>query len=401
MEPTNRPRMERLLVGNYRVLQNVELRQLRPLTLLVGPNGSGKSTVLDVFAFVQEAVNEGLGTAWHRRGGLRGIRSLGQMGPVTIEIAFTSAADSKQVTYRMELDEVDGEPFVRREWLRRPDPHTGIDIALDFTDGRGMVRVDWLAGAAQPMTLRPSVLALAVLGDIGDLGPLFETKNDIRSWYISTIESRMLRSVPISGAEPRLSPSGDNLPNVLRYLALERPDVYDMLVENLRRLVPEFDEARVEVAEDNRLLLKIGEKAFREPVLARFTSDGTLRLLAYYVVLGLAPSYGLIGLEEPELFIHPRLHHVVAEELRKAAERPQVLATTNSPHLVDGLRLDELWTLYRDSDGFARAMRASDDRLLAAMVNNGGLLGDLWMEGFFGVGDPLTRGGRSRDRAAG
>jgi predicted ATPase len=381
------------------VLRDVELQSLSPLTFFVGPNGSGKSTVLDVFAFVKEAVDEGLSVAWNRRGGMRGIRSREQTGPVTIEITFTTPGVSGQATYRVKLDEVDGEPFVRREWLRRPDPGAGVDIALDLTDGRGMAQVDDLSPTQ--MTVRPSVLALAALGDLGVFGPIVLTKGDIRSWYVSTLESRMLRSVPISGAEWRLTPSGDNLPNVLRYVALERPDLYAELVENVRRLVPEFDEPRVEVSEDNRLLLKIGEKAFREPVLAAFASDGTLRLLAYLAVLGLAEGYGLIGLEEPEIFLHPRLHYVLAEELRRAAERTQVLVTTHSPHLVDGLKIDELWTLYRDTDGFARAVRAADEPRLTAMVNSGGLLGDLWMEGFFGVGDPLTRGGRPHDRAAG
>ena len=390
-------RVERLAVKNYRVLRDVEFHDLSPLSFLVGPNGSGKSTVLDVLAFLQEAVNEGLSVAWHRRGGLHGIRSLERTGPVEVTITYSSSTTDGPATYHVELDEVGGEPVVVRElleWPGRGGP------SLDLTRGRGTATDDY-TGSRHPITMRTSVLALAALGDVEDYIAVNHTKDDIRSWHVSTLESRMLRSVPANGAQPRLTPSGDNLANVVRYLAQERPDVLTELVHKLRQLVPQFDEPRAEVSEDNRLLLKIGELAFREPVLARFASDGTLRLLAYYVVLGLAESYGLIGLEEPDSFLHPRLHYGLAEELRRAAEQTQVIVTTHSPHLVDGLRPHELWVLYRAEDGFARAVRAADDPRLTAMVDAGGLLGDLWMEGFLGVGDPLTREGRPRGQATG
>ncbi len=389
-------RIERLAVKNYRVLRDVEFHDLSPLSFLVGPNGSGKSTVLDVLAFLQEAVSDGLGAAWHRRGGLHGIRSIGQDGPVEISVAYQAPGAVDLATYRVELDEVDGEPLVVRERLESPGH--GLVGSLDVTEGRGVVR---RGEEQQLISIRPTALALGTLGEVKDYAAVYRAKDHLLSWHVSTLESRMLRSVPANGAQPRLTPSGDNLANVVRYLEQEHPDVLTELVGKLRRLVPLFDRPRSEVSEDNRLLLMIGELAFREPVLARFASDGTLHLLACYVVLGLAENYGLIGLEEPDSFLHPRLHYGLAEELRLAAEQTQVLVTTHSPHLVDGLRPQELWVLYRDDDGFARAVRAADNPRLTAMVDAGGLLGDLWMEGFVGVGDPLTRQGRPRGQAGG
>ena len=54
------PRVEYLRVQNYRVLRDVEFKNLTPLTVLLGPNGSGKSTVFDVFAFLSECFTDGL-----------------------------------------------------------------------------------------------------------------------------------------------------------------------------------------------------------------------------------------------------------------------------------------------------------------------------------------------------
>ena len=45
-------RVESLRIRNYRALQDVEIKDITPLTVLLGPNGSGKSTIFDVFNFL-------------------------------------------------------------------------------------------------------------------------------------------------------------------------------------------------------------------------------------------------------------------------------------------------------------------------------------------------------------
>ena len=81
-------RIEYLRVQNFRALQDVELKAVTPLTVLLGPNGSGKSTVFDVFAFLAECFESGLRRAWDRRGRARELKTRGSEGPVTIEIKY-------------------------------------------------------------------------------------------------------------------------------------------------------------------------------------------------------------------------------------------------------------------------------------------------------------------------
>ncbi len=61
--------------------------------------------------------------------------------------------------------------------------------------------------------------------------------------------------------------------------------------------------------------------------------------------------------------------------------------------LVNGLRPDEVWVLYRDTRGYTQGRRAADMEGIHEFVDAGGKLGHLWMEGFFEVGDPLTAQG--------
>ena len=100
-----------------------------------------------------------------------------------------------------------------------------------------------------------------------------------------------------------------------------------------------------------------------------------------------------IGIEEPENFLHPRLLPELAEECRAACQRTQLFVTTHSPFFLDALRPEEVRVLWRDEAGHTHAERVADLGRVQEFVREGAQLGDLWMEGQFGVGDPLTRHG--------
>jgi predicted ATPase len=154
-----------------------------------------------------------------------------------------------------------------------------------------------------------------------------------------------------------------------------------------------------EVMPDARLLLRIKDAPFSQPILAKFASDGTLKMLAYLVLLFDPEPPQLIGLEEPENYLHPRLLPELAEECREASGRAQLLVSSHSPFFVNALRPEEVWTLYRNEKGFTQARRSADMRGIRELVAEGGQLGDLWMEGYFDAGDPMTAsGGRKTGR---
>src|SRR6266702_4585346 len=96
-------RIERLRVQNYRVLRDLELKGIAPLTVLLGPNGSGKSTVFDVFAFLSECFTEGLRRAWDRRGRFKELRSRGTEGPIVFEIKYRERPNTPIITYHLAI----------------------------------------------------------------------------------------------------------------------------------------------------------------------------------------------------------------------------------------------------------------------------------------------------------
>jgi predicted ATPase len=178
---------------------------------------------------------------------------------------------------------------------------------------------------------------------------------------------------------------------VIQYLHETHPDHLDKnIFEPLRRWVPRLDSVIPQELPDGRLLLQLKDAPFKQPILARFASDGTLKMLAYLVLLHDPNPPRFIGVEEPENFLHPRLLRPLADECRNASALTQLLVTTHSPFFLDGLQAREVRILYRDEHGFTQAKRAADVAGIAAFMAKGATLGELWMEQRFGVGDPLA-----------
>ena len=388
------PRIQKLVVKNYRVLQDLTLHDLTPLTTLLGPNGSGKSTVFDVFAFLSEAFTDGLRKAWDRRNRGHEIRSRGASGPIVIEVQYRESPGSRLITYRLSVDEVNGSPVVVEELLRwSTSPGRGRPTnILNFSRGSGTVVDDVTFERSTETLASADLLAVSTLGQLSRHPRAAALRRFITGWYLSYLSADSTRGVPESGPQERLSQTGDNLPNVIQYLGEQHPDRLRDILDALARRIPRLERVQTELLADGRLLLQLKDAPFDEPILSKFVSDGTLKMLAYLTVLYDPAPAQLVGIEEPENQLHPKLLLPLAEEAREAANRCQVLVTTHSPFFVDGLRPEELWVLYRGEDGYSRAARASDMSRVTAQVRAGGLLGSLWMEGYFEVGDPMRSG---------
>ena len=175
----------------------------------------------------------------------------------------------------------------------------------------------------------------------------------------------------------------------------------DRIFEVLARRVPRLERVLAEPMPDGRLLLRLKDAPFERPVLSRFASDGTLKMLAYLVVLYDPEPPQFIGVEEPENFLHPRLLPELAEECRKATARSQLLVTTHSPFFLNAARPDDVRVLYRDEMGYTQVVRVSEIQGVAEFIEAGASLGHLWIEGHFGVGDPLVDAGGPRRKGEG
>lgn len=391
------PRIEYLKVQNFRALRDLEFKNLTPLTVLLGPNGSGKSTVFDVFAFLSECFEQGLRRAWDRRGRGRELKTRGNGGPVSIELKYREPG-YPLITYHLSIDETGTSPVVVDEWLQWRRGKDGKPFRfLEYREGRGRAVSGELPDEEDERVEVPlsasDLLAVNALGQFAGHPRVNALREFITGWYVSYLSAESARGQPEAGPQERLTKGGDNLPNVVQFLAEQHPERLEEVFTVLRRRVPRVERVMAETMPDGRLLLQIKDAPFSHPVLARFASDGTLKMLAYLVLLYDPCPPAFIGMEEPENFLHPRLLPELAEECRRASERTQMLVTTHSPFFLNALRPEEVRVLWRDERGYTRTQRVCDLPGVPQFVKEGALLGQLWTEGQFGVGDPLVNEG--------
>lgn len=367
------------------------------LTVFLGPNGSGKSTVFDVFAFLSECFFVGLRAAWDRRGRFKDLRTRGEQGPIEIEIQYRERPYESLSTYHLSIDEGPKGPFVAEEWLAGKDQRLRPCRFLIFREGIGGVFSEGDPGDWSHERLSsPEAIAVNALGQLERYPRVAALRRFITGWYLSNLSAESPRGSVEAGPQERLSPTGENLANVVQYLKEQHPKRLAEVLRSLAKRVPRLESVTVDVVPDGRLLLQVKDAPFEQPVPARFASEGTLKLLAYLTILYDPDPPPLIGIEEPENFLHPRLLPDLAEECRQATARTQLLVSSHSPFFVNALRADEVWVLYRDERGYTQTRRAADMQGIPEFLSEGALLGDLWLEGHFEAGDPLVRSGGSK-----
>ncbi len=398
MATSSPARIEYLKVENYRALRSVELKGLTGLTVLLGPNGSGKSTIFDAFSFLSECFNFGLRHAWDRRGRARELRTRGQDGPVVFQIKYREKRSLPLITYHLAINETSQGPIVEEEWLRWKRGRYGAPFRfLDYRNGAGQAVSGEMPDEDDErieIPLRsPDLIAVNTLGQFAEHPRVAALREFITDWYVSYLSVDATRSQPDAGPQERLSKTGDNLANVIQYLEEQHPERLALVFKKLSERVPRLEKVLAEPMPDGRLLLRLKDLPFEQPVLSRFASDGTLKMLAYLVMLYDPKPPRFIGIEEPENFLHPRLLPELAEECRAATQSSQLMVTTHSPFLLNSMTPDEVRVLYRDETGFTRAVRASEIQGIREFVEAGASMGQLWLEGRFGLGDPLVNGG--------
>ena len=359
-ETPTRPKVliTRLRAVNFRSLADVEV-ELAPLTVFVGPNASGKSNILDTLRFIRDAVGSGLQQAIDRRGGMSAIRRWSQKGrPYDVTLEITLKGTNWQALYSFTLgSERRGEFRVKRErcqinseerdfafeisngkWLKYPEPHfdtlelakeVGEDLIAQMQrDLEELPQNELFLPRAAFLLAQPAYTMLwAALRDMG-----------FYNLYPTAFREPAKPTTPYP-----LRDDGSNLTSTLRALRRKHRNAHQRIVEFLQAAVPGVEDVSVKqvggylVAQIHRQVVaeRKGHVRLRRPTFdLTQESDGTLRLLALFTALFQQPPRTLIGIEEPELNIHPGALAVLRDAMQLASRESQILVTTHSPELL-------------------------------------------------------------------
>ena len=391
-------KIEKIKIENYKVYRNTEIRNLSNFSVFLGANGAGKSTLFDVFGFLSDALKANVKTALNKRGGYREVYSRDGEGPILFEIKFRNdkieGETQPLITYRLEIGFENGLPIITTEILSyrrggygRPyrflDFHRGEGTAIINEDEYSSSSSSTFQDRREQQTLdSPDILAIKGLGQFQKFKAISSFRRLLDDWYVSNFQIQEARNVEDVGFSEHLSTSGNNLAQVTRYIWENHRDVFDTILEKFRKRVPGVENVIAEETQDGRIVLKFKDNSFQDPFVARFVSDGTIKMFAYLVLLNDPVKHPLLCVEEPENYLHPELLPELAEEFREYADKGgQVFISTHSPDFVNALQPDELFWLQK-SNGATTIRKASEDATIKALYANGDKLGWLWREGY-------------------
>ncbi len=392
--------IQRIRIRNFRAFRDVEMRDVPRLAVLVGANGTGKSTLFSVFGFLRDAMDTDVRTALARLGGSRGldeVRSRNTDGPILVEVGYRLGPRRPLVTYSLSIGGSANRPVVERELLRyRRFQRGGPWHFLDFRNGQGYAvtnEQDEVEDATQlqrdhQVLKSPDLLAIKGLAQFERFPAVVALGELIERWHVSDFHISRTRPEQEVGYAEHLSREGENLSLVVDYLHSEHPEVFERILQTLAQRVPGITRVETKRTEEGRILLRFQDGAFESPFLARYVSDGTIKMLAYLALLYDPDPHPLLCVEEPENQLYPTLLWELAEEFRGYANRGgQVFVSTHSPDFLNAARLDEVFWL-RKEGGYTSVHRASEDAQVARYMQDGDQMGYLWKQGFFAGADP-------------
>jgi predicted ATPase len=324
--------IHRVTLRNYKSIAACKI-DLPRLAFLIGPNGSGKSNFLDSFRFVADSLKTSLDHALRDRGTIKEVRrrSGGHPNHFSIRLDFSLPdASSGHLSFRVGARK-DGGFEVQNEECKIQ--------AHDLREHFYHVRSGKVAATSLPMhpASLPDRLFLVAASGLPEFRPAFDALSSIEVYNLNPNEIKAMQK-PDAGE--LLRREGGNIASVFQNLD---PDHRRKVNQYLARIVKGLSEAQTKILGSQETIeFRQAVKGQKHPwtFLASSMSDGTLRAFGVLVAIfqnlrsaGLSPK--LIGLEEPEMALHPAASAVLLAALRQASQNSQILVTSHSPDLLD------------------------------------------------------------------
>jgi predicted ATPase len=384
--------------------------ELRPLNILIGPNGSGKSNFLELIRFLHYlpdkdpwsvVLSTGGVTEWIWKGVKNGrakssLSSSFYLGDIT---GGHSASNQRLFDHSIELEKYQASFRVNSEtigttgaeggrsrlfsWFERSGSQGEIHMRHGLSEA-GPVRFDLnldrsiLSQLSSPQ-LQPFGIGQA-LPELFEMAEFFEALEFHQDWEFGA-DLTVRDPVPVGQPIERLEEGGYNLAQMLAYYRDYDRLVYARILELMGKFYQPFEGLDVRLIATHLQVAIQEEGGFSTP--AYRLSDGTLRWLALLAILLNPRPAPVTCIDEPELGLHPDIIPTLADLLRDASTRTQLILTTHSQSLVECFSDDpESVCVCEKVDGATKIRRLNKDQLSSWLEDYS--LGQLWAKGEIG-----------------
>jgi predicted ATPase len=330
------PFIRSVTIRNYKSIAACNV-DLGALTFLVGPNGAGKSNFLDALRFVADALRTSLDHALRDRGTIREVRRRSGGHPNHFALRLDFQLPSGQIGhYAFRVGAKPGGAYEVQDEACRIEQESVLDPPHLFRVQSGRI----VEATVSPMPAAvPDRLLLVAASGIPAFRPVFDALSRIEIYNLSP---REIGAMQKPDAGDILRRDGSNAASVLQQLT---PNIRDKIRDHLARIVPSITDAEAKTLGSQETIefrQSVKGQAYPWRFLASAMSDGTLR--AFGILLAVfqsAPGRAgavaplLIGLEEPEVALHPAAASILLSALREGSHYCQTIVTSHSPDLLD------------------------------------------------------------------
>ncbi len=361
---------------NLRTIKSLTL-DLEGLTVLIGENGTGKSTILEGIELLRKAANPSFVDEFFQVHG--GFPSLLRSGESELKLGVTVRDGSNTLSWDATLIRLaSGGLLISREVMQ------GVE------DGKRRPTSGYESRSSSANRLK-----LGQLGERDSAAPLLDCLRRIQvytafetapSWAGQELKRPSpLRETHVFQPAERLARHGANIANAYHALKNEfGKEHWDETME-LVRLGLGDDVSDLGVRADpggGNVALTMWYRGQSEAVPVFSMSDGTLAYLGFVALFRLDSRAALIGFDEPENHLHPKLLMRVLSFFETLAKNRPVLLATHQDRLLDGLE---------DPASAARLLSLNAARELEVHRPDRGAL-DTWLEKYRGLGDVRAAG---------
>ncbi|BAZ84512.1 AAA family ATPase [Dolichospermum compactum] len=435
----DQPILKFIFTQNYKNLSLSQAVELKNLNIFIGSNGSGKSNFISTLKFLKDCLtsipDESRGiTSFEEaisRFGNDRILDNSVDSPAVIKLQY-GFSEILQYSSRIKSPILDIDLFVDRKKQKLtihqeslysgddlPNPESSPFYYYKFHDpklqniGKGVISVynqsEQKVGTHFEVldNIPANILGLNALSELLENSqnklittlttPAYKVRREliafISQWQFYNANNMDLHQ--IRNSEPKigvndiyLSTSGNNLPLVFENLTQKNIDFEDSINNAMKSILPKTRRLRSIRSGRLSLTLEWHFEDIKEPFYLTEMSDGTVRMLCWATILYSPILPSLLVIDEPELGLHVSWMPILAEWIKQAARKTQIIITTHSPDLLDHFTdcLENVYCFYsQDKTHFS--MKTLSHEILDQKLEEGWQLGDLYR-----VGDPTVGG---------
>lgn len=328
--------LNRVVLTNFKSIGHCDVSFAHPRSILVGPNDSGKSNFLDGLGFIADALRVSLEHAVRHRGGFSEIRCRTRMSDrIGVRVEASLRGASFRYSFTIGQTSRRDAQVLHEDCCVTDEGSTARKQYYSAEHGR-VVR----ANVQLPPVTSPDQLYLTRVASTEEFRPLYDALAGMRFYSLNPTE---IRKMPSPSSEQFLDRDGSNAASVLLALTNRSPKIKQRLDEYLNVIAPGIERVthkalgKMQTIEFHR-----SPEGTEDPVVFHppNMSDGVLRalglLLAVFQCAGDDPAKPrLIGIEEPELTLHPNTIEVLADILDEATIHAQLVIACHSSDLLD------------------------------------------------------------------